>query len=144
MPSKSLFPQSCVSSGGSVGGLMACAFPRGPDKPDQDTLGNLICPPPEHAGAEKPPRRVEGPPASLPMPASRSRAGAGLTAPAMTDCTEAWPRGATPCPRLGGGQEERPHAQGQGRWQKGATPRPRSVGCVGPAGPRGATPRSRS
>ena len=44
VPTKSLFPQSYVSSGGSVVGLMARAFPRGPNTPDQDALGNLVCP----------------------------------------------------------------------------------------------------
>ena len=44
----------------------------------------------------------------------------------------------------GGGQEDLPHARGQGRWPGGATPRPRSGGCEGAGGPRGAIPRSRS
>ena len=91
--------------------------------------------------------------------------------PAAKDRAEAWPWGATPRPRSGwwgggrprapgcdgagaaeasyptsevrgGGQEELPHAQGQGRWPRGATLRPRS--CAGASGPRGATPHSRS
>ena len=44
----------------------------------------------------------------------------------------------------GGGQEELPHARGQGLQLGGATPRPRSGGCAGTGGPRGAIPRSRS
>ena len=51
--------------------------------------------------------------------------------------------GRMPCPR-GSGQEELPHARGQGRQPRGATPSPRSSGCVGAGGPRGATPCSRS
>ena len=46
----------------------------------------------------------------------------------------------TPCPK-GGGQEELPHARGQGWWPGGPTPHPRSRGCAGAGGPRGAIPR---
>ena len=44
----------------------------------------------------------------------------------------------------GSGQEEQPHARGQGQWPGAATPRPRSGGCVGTGGLKGATPCSRS
>ena len=44
----------------------------------------------------------------------------------------------------GGGQEELPHSQGQGRRPRGATPRQRRGGYTGVGGPRGATPSSRS
>ena len=57
--------------------------------------------------------------------------GSGRIAPAVMDCTEVWPRGATPRPR-------------SGRQPRGATPHPRSGGCMGAGGPIGATPRSRS
>ena len=43
-----------------------------------------------------------------------------------------------------GGQEELPHAQGQGQWLRGTNPHPRSSGCMGTGGLRVATPRSRS
>ena len=78
------------------------------------------------------------------------------SAPAATDSAGTWPWGATPRPRSGvatesvrlrrhrsggerslptsqvrgGGREELPHAQGQGRRPRGATPPPRS-GCCG-------------
>ena len=41
----------------------------------------------------------------------------------------------------GGGREEQPYYQGQGRWPGGPTPHPRSRGCTGAGGPRGAIPR---
>ena len=64
-------------------------------------------------------------------------------------------RGATPHPRSGavagrsysmpkargGGQEDQPHARGQGQRPGGPTLGPRSSGCMGAEGPRGAIPR---
>ena len=41
----------------------------------------------------------------------------------------------------GGGWEELPRVQGQGRQPRGATPRPRSGGYEGAGGPGGAIPR---
>ena len=50
-----------------------------------------------------------------------------------------------PTPRVrGGGREELPHAQGQGRRPRGAIPCPRSCGCASAGGLRGATPHSRA
>ena len=50
------------------------------------------------------------------------------------------PHAPTPEAR-GGGWEEQPHTQLQGRRPGGPTPHPSSPGCAGAGGPRGDIPR---
>lgn len=80
------FPQgctwgTCVSLQGpeSVGALpQDTCVSQGPKHAWPSRPWQPRPPPPQHAGAEEPQRRGEGPPASLPLLASRSRAGAHL------------------------------------------------------------------
>ena len=113
VPTKSLFPQSYVSSGGSVVGLMARAFPRGPNTPDQDALGNLVCPLQSTREPKSPQDewRARPPPSLCPLPEAepgctystgcnglrRSAAKRSYPSPKF----RRRPREATPCPRSG-------------------------------------------
>ena len=117
MPSKSLFPQSYVSSGSSVVGLMARAFPRGSNTPDQDVLGNLVCPL-QSTWEPKSPQdewRACLPPSLCPLPEAEPGCiySAGCNGLHRSVTKRSYPspkfgrrlREATPCPRSGAAAE---------------------------------------
>jgi len=139
VPTKSLLPQSYVSSGSSVVGLMARAFHRGSNTPDQDALGNLVCPL-QSTWEPKSPQdewRACLPPSLCPLPEAEPgciySAGCNGLHRSVTKRSYPspkfgrWLREATPCPRSGaaaersyptpevrgGGGEEQAHVQGE-------------------------------
>ena len=138
VPTKNLLPQSYVSSGSSVVGLMARAFPRGSNTPDQDALGNLVCPL-QSTWEPKSPQdeRACLPPSLCPLPEAEPGCiySAGCNGLHRSVTKRSYPspkfgrrlREATPCPRSGaaaersyptpevrgGGGEEQAHVQGE-------------------------------